>query len=788
MSDFNFNSASVQTVEKDIQPNVSKPLSLTTLGLIGETPKGPAFQPMQVSRSNFAAIFGGLNNEKLGNDLRYPLNYYANSFLKEADDLYVTRVLGLSGYNGGPAWGITATATVNGVTYNNMLVAVVRSRAEYTDASTLVRKVTNLGAATYIPAGYKLSLSVGARTLTFSMDPDSSDFIGRVLGRTATDKTTDIYVDTVFTDMLRMLIGNGAVTFSGMQSLSAPVNTATGWKTPETPWVVSQVRGNTVEKLFKMVMISDGDSANTEAKMSIENIDPVTKEFDVVIRDFNDTDDSTIQLERFSRCTMDSTSSKFIGRRMGARITGSSEMIHDAQSNYVIVELSREFSDDSFPCGFLGYSTSNGFTSSSTTQPEIMYKASYLPTDKVNRTYLGISERAYDSVASKGKGLNDDLFKFVGEGAAASKLLKGFHMDSNAINVLDSSGAVQFMAGPAAFAGAADIVTGVFKDKVARKFTFVAAGGFDGWDIYRTTRTNTDDFVSGTAAFPQSDYNAWGAALASFDNKEETPINLLATPGLNWLDHLSLVNATLELVERVRKDCLYIIDAPTASDLGPDEVTRLFNEVSIDSSYAATYFPAIQVQDTTNNALIFIAPTGEVCRAMAVTDKLNFPWFASAGTTRGLIPAAKRTRVKLRESDRDTLYAARINPIANFHDVGVDIFGQKTTQKRDSALDRINVRRLMLYSKAIVSQISRGLLFDQNDEKVASEFMKKVTPIFANIQRERGVKTFKVVQATIPEGQSRNELLFTIQIIPVSSVEYIGIEFQITPQGAVFND
>lgn len=787
MSDFNFNSASVQTVEKDIQPNVSKPISLTTLGLIGETPKGPAFQPIQVSRSNFTAIFGGLNNEKLGDDLRFPLNYYANSFLKEADDLYVTRVLGLSGYQGGSAWGITANVTINGVNTTNLLVAVVRSRAVYTSATTLTPIVTSLGALTTQPNN-KLNLSVGARTLSFSMNPDSSDFIGRVLGRTATDKTTDIYVDTVYTDLLRKIIGDGPVTFTGMELLSAPVNMANRWTTPETPWVVSQLRGNTVEKLFKMIMISDGDSANTEVKISIENIEPVSQEFDVVIRDFNDTDDSVVMLERFSRCSMDSTSSKFIGRRMGSRVTGSSEMIHDSQSNYVIVELSREFSDDSFPCGFLGYATSNGFTSANTNSPTILYKTHYLPTDKLNRTYLGISERGYDSQNGIGTGLNNDLFKFIGAGEAASTVLKGFHLDLHADSVLDKNGAVQFVPGPAPLASADDIADGVFKDRTARKFTFVAAGGFDGWDIWRTSRTNTDDYVTGAAAFPKSDYNAWGAALASFDNKEETPINLLATPGLNWLNHLSLVNATLELVERVRKDCLYIIDAPTSSTYGPAQITRLFEMAGIDSSYAATYYPAIQIQDTTNNALVYIAPTGEVCRAMAVTDKLNFPWFASAGTTRGLIPAAKRTRVKLRESDRDILYAGRINPIANFHDVGVDIFGQKTTQKRDSALDRINVRRLMLYAKAIVSQISRGLLFDQNDEKVTSEFMKKVTPIFANIQRERGLTTFKVEQQNIPEGQSRNELLFTIKIIPISSVEFIGIEFQITPQGAVFNN
>lgn len=788
MSDFNFNSASVQTVEKDIQPNVTKPLSLTTLGLIGETPKGPAFQPIQVSRSNFTAIFGNLNNEKLGNDIRFPLNYYANSFLKESDDLYVTRVLGLSGFVGGPAWSITANATINGILFPNILVAVVRSRAVYTDATTLQRKVTALGTATYNTIGQELSILVGNRTLTFSMNPDSPDFISRVLGTSAADKTTDIYVDSVYDDLLRKIIGDAQVSFSGMHVIDAPVSTSSKWKTPESPWVVSQIRGNTVEKLFKMILISDGSAANTEVKISIENINPITKEFDVVIRDYNDIDDQISVLERFSRCVMDSTSSKFIGRRMGSRVTGSIEMVHNAKSNYVIVEVSTEFSDDSFPCGFYGYPTSTGYTTAVSTHPEILYKTNYTATDKVNRTYLGISERAYDSKVSKGKGLNNDLFQYVGEGAAAATLLKGFHLDSRSETILDDAGAIQFVPGPAPLGSATDINSGVFKDKIARKFTFVASGGFDGWDMWRTSRTNTENFITGTASFAGSDYNAWGLALSTFDNKEETPINLLATPGLNWFDHLSLVNATLELVERDRKDCLYIIDAPNYSDLGPVQVTQMFDDSGIDSSYAATYFPAIQIQDTYNNALLYVSPTGEVCRAMALTDKLKFPWFATAGLNQGLIPSAKRTRVKLRESDRDILYAGRINPIANFHESGVDIFGQKTTQKRDSALDRINVRRLMLYAKALISQISRNLLFDQNDDKVASEFMKKVTPILSNIKLERGLSSFKIEQPTLPEGTSRNELVFIVKIIPISSLEYIGIEFQITPQGAVFND
>lgn len=797
MSQFNFSSPGVQFAEKEIPSNTVQTISLTTLGLIGETPKGPAFQPIAVNKSDFSTVFGGLNNERLGDNLRYPLNYYGDAFLKEGEKMYVTRVLGLSGYAAGKAWTITGTVGSNPA---NTVLAVLRSRATYTGTGTTpVRKVAAMPTLSFENGNGKCTATItpvtgSAVNVSFSLDPDASDFITRVFGVTNTDKPNQlVYVDTVFTDFLRSGV---LTTVTGFKLITNPdlSNYATGFKSPETPWVVSQLRGLGIEKLYKFISISDGDSANKEIKISHENIDPITKEFDVVIRDYKDTDDNPVVLERYTRCTMNHSLPSYIGRRMGCRTESNIDWVYALKSKYVVTVISDEATDDAFPCGFQGYELPSGFTSATSglvmSQPVIKYKSSYLATDKIGRTYLGISERAYDSPSSKGKGLNDDLFKYFGE--ATVTVTPGFHLDSNAANI---TGTYTYVAGPAPLSGSNDIALATamtdspYVNKSARKFTMVPAGGFDGWDIYRTTRTNTSDFSSAPNAFYASDFNAWGAAIASFDNREETPINLLVTPGLDWRNHMPLINATLELVERVRKDCLYIIDAPNEINLGVKEAVDLFDEVGIDSSYAATYFPPIQIEDKANSTLLYIPASGEVARAMALTDKLKFPWYATGGTTRGLIPAAKRTRIKLRETDRDALYLGRINPIANFHDVGVDIFGQKTTQRKDSALDRINVRRLMLYAKNIIEQICKGLLFEQNDEQVASEFMKKANPVFTNIQRERGLSLFKIEQGDgSPEAAGRNELLFSIKLIPTSSVEFIGITFQINPQGAVFND
>jgi phage tail sheath protein FI len=225
------------------------------------------------------------------------------------------------------------------------------------------------------------------------------------------------------------------------------------------------------------------------------------------------------------------------------------------------------------------------------------------------------------------------------------------------------------------------------------------------------------------------------------------------------------------------------------SDETAQDLVDKLNTVDIDSSYCATYAPYIQVLDNDSGFNVFLPPTGEVLRVMALTDKISFPWFAPAGTKRGLITKAKQVRKKLSEPERDILYPARINPIAKFNDIGVDIFGQKTLQIKQSVLDRINVRRLLIYSKLVIRQIAKGVLFEPNDDTAINNFLANVNKILTNVQRERGLENFlvRLSAENTPESRDRNEVYFDILLIPTKSIEYIGISFIISPSGVQFN-
>jgi phage tail sheath protein FI len=245
-----------------------------------------------------------------------------------------------------------------------------------------------------------------------------------------------------------------------------------------------------------------------------------------------------------------------------------------------------------------------------------------------------------------------------------------------------------------------------------------------------------------------------------------------------------------------RADSIYIVTTPdcnvflpTSNDnfIYPTEAVDNLDNTGIDSNYTATYYPWILVRDTVNNTQIYIPPTNEVCRNLALTDNIAFPWFATAGYTRGLVNAIK-ARKKLTQEDRDTLYQGRINPIATFSDVGTVIWGNKTLQISDTALNRINVRRLLLQARKLISAVAVRLLFEQNDAKVRQDFLDSVNPILDAIRRDRGLYDFRVTVSNSPEDLDRNTLSGKIYLKPTKALEFIDIEFLITPTGASFEN
>ena len=188
-----------------------------------------------------------------------------------------------------------------------------------------------------------------------------------------------------------------------------------------------------------------------------------------------------------------------------------------------------------------------------------------------------------------------------------------------------------------------------------------------------------------------------------------------------------------------------------------------------------------------DNTQIYLPPTGEVVRNIALTDNISFPWFAAAGYTRGIVNSIK-ARKKLTQEDRDVLYNGRLNPIATFSDVGTVIWGNKTLQVKDSALNRMNVRRLLLQARKLISAVSVRLLFEQNDEKVRQDFLNAVNPILDSIRRDRGLYDFRVEVSSDAADLDRNQMTGKIYIKPTKALEFIDITFYITPSGASFDN
>jgi hypothetical protein len=484
----------------------------------------------------------------------------------------------------------------------------------------------------------------------------------------------------------------------------------------------------------------------------------------------------------------------FIGRKVG-----TSDGEYPLNSKYIMLLLADNAPTDAFPAGFKGFTSQSSFNEGSL--GNVIYKTSYFDAgdtmyydvdgspilsngDKVKKVSLGLSSQ-------EGSTFDSDLLKF--KGTTANGLTHGFHLSTNASTITGTT----FQTTPYDLEGTEK---GKLDNISFRKFTFAVFGGHDGWDIYRNVKTYGDGYIFGKTTYNlnkttnggvfstttgNSDYYAYLQGIQTYSNPEAIDINVFATPGINFYDHSSLVNQAIDIIENDRADSLYIIGAPNVDDAST--IVDNLDTVALDTNYSATYWPWIQVRDTDNATQLYLPPTGEVLKNIALTDNVSYPWFAVAGYSRGLVNAIKAKK-KLTLDERDTLYKNRINPIATFSDTGTIIWGNKTLQVRESALDRINVRRLLLRARKLISAVAVRLLFEQNDDQVRQEFLRLVNPILESIKKERGLYEFKVTVSNDPEDIDANTLRGKIYVKPTRSLEFIDLEFIITPTGASFEN
>ena len=337
------------------------------------------------------------------------------------------------------------------------------------------------------------------------------------------------------------------------------------------------------------------------------------------------------------------------------------------------------------------------------------------------------------------------------------------------------------------------------------RFTVPMHGGFNGLDITEKDPFNNTDALNGSDNTKYAFFSV-RRAIDTVANPEEVEYNLMAVPGIY---KESLTAHAIEVCEN-RGDALAVIDLDSgyrtsAENTSSDEtnrgsvstaVTNLKNR-GINSSYGVAYYPWVQIRDNINDALLFAPPSVVALGTYSSAQRNSELWFAPAGFTRGGLTEGSaglpvvQTRERLTSKERDKLYEANINPIATFPAEGIVIFGQKTLQVTPSALDRVNVRRLLIFLKREISRIAATTLFDQNVQATWNRFKGRTDALLLSVQSRLGLTDYKIVldsSTTTPELVDRNIMYAKIFLKPARAIEFIALDFVITNSGAGFED
>jgi phage tail sheath protein FI len=304
--------------------------------------------------------------------------------------------------------------------------------------------------------------------------------------------------------------------------------------------------------------------------------------------------------------------------------------------------------------------------------------------------------------------------------------------------------------------------------------------------------TGGDDGYTGVVDGDYIGNRVEGTGLYSFWNPEEVDINLLICPGVSSQN----VQDFLIQVCETRGDCMTILDPPdwatidSVQDILDFTNGTLSRTTSLNSSYAAIYWTWQQVYDEFHDENVWTAPSGHLAGVYTYNDNVSAEWFAPAGLKRGKVSGSRDVRYSPDQDDRDALYGpgAVVNPIVNFVGDGITVFGQKTTQRATTALNRVNVRRALLYLKKIIATSSRYLVFDPNDDILFREFKQLVEPVFDDIVARRGLVEYLIVNATTDSDRANNKAVFKMFVKPQTTAEIIELQFVLTPQGADFQE
>jgi hypothetical protein len=554
--------------------------------------------------------------------------------------------------------------------------------------------------------------------------------------------------------------------------------------------------------LFRFHTIGDGGNYNKEFKIAVFNVKAAGSNnstdyatFSIAIRGYSDTNKRPVILETFSNLNLDPASPNYIKKVIGDRnvvIDANGKQTENGdyvnRSKYVRVDCKVEgsFPVTAGPFGHAKYSSP--LSGSDSITPGVIFSID----SKDNSASNGVQFSGIDLETGTVKIQNAHFLSPIPVGAGNG---------SNTVFAFDDSVTI---ADGSEHSFGFELTGSAAVDINKRQFIVGFQGGFDG--VSPTTEIALAGSSANYGSGNQQGFNcstsaasgsvAYIKAINSVSNPDDFDINLVSVPGIVRRHHSYVFDKVVDMCE-AREDAFFIGDVvgvtynSSNGNVTSDTISQAIEQAgNLDSNYVGTYYPWVKTIDSRTNRLTSVPPSVLMPGIYAANDAVAAEWFAPAGLNRGGIVGAISVLNRLTHAERDTLYEGKVNPIASFPGEGIVAFGQKTLQDRASALDRINVRRLMIKVKKYIASTSRYLVFEQNTASTRGRFLNTVNPYLEGIQQRQGLYAFRVVMDesnNTPDVIDRNILAGQIFLQPTKTAEFIVLDFNILPTGASFS-
>jgi len=751
--------------------------------IVGPTVKGPAFVPTTLtSFSEFENTFGGL-------DTRFYVPYTVQEYFDNgAPAVTIVRVLGIGGYQSDSLY-----ISISSSTQNSVAAVLKPSRKSPSlDIESGGQAVINDSQRTWS----EFMFTVNSVAYTASFDTGSDSYLTKVFSSDPQDTNKDLYVYKNF-ETYQCEKGFSSTVGSASLASGSGEDFTHDYAVATTPYIISQEIGGSRKNLFKVNTRSHGTDINDKYKLGIADLR--AKE-DIAGSDFGDftlrllknnpgeNDDGQL-VEEFTNLNFDPDSVNYIPRQIGDRyvtIDSNGKLTYNGdwpnKSPHIYIsdyETELEgISGDALPHGFAAVTNP---VLQTTSVPSASFQTNQY-TDHITTGSGRFDTNEYygwDFNSQDNKNYLAPLPASAGTGNNVVFTLE------NMVGTVDAS-----EIGADTYSDGTEAITMTLSAKEQRKFAVPFQGGFDGDDPTTLKATGTDISTTNQQGFNCTNANASGTvaykrAINAVSNPDEFDMNMLVTPGIIHEYHTQVTNHAISKVED-RADTFYVMDG---SRWGRSVTNAVGDIKSIDTNYAATYYPWVKILDPVKNKPIWVPPSVVIPGVIANTDSVAHEWFAPAGLNRGGLTSVLEAKTRLTHKERDTLYEGRVNPIASFPQQGVVVFGQKTLQGKPSALDRINVRRLLIALRKFIASSSRFLVFEQNTAATRNRFLGIVNPYLNSVQANSGLSAFRVVMDdsnNTPDVVDRNELRGQIFIQPTRTAEFIVLDFIVQPTGATF--